>query len=95
MYKKNNNGLLPNWEDEEDLVVMDYEVSRHKISIGVEVDNTYDDTICIEKLTIDRYIVTLDYNLFFDFGDEEMEWSEISTDELVGILDIINSKLNN
>lgn len=93
LYKQNNNGELPNWEDEEDLVVMDYEVSKHKISIRVEVDNTYDDTICIEKVTIDRYIVTLDYNLFFDIGNEEMEWTDVSTDELVGILDIINNKI--
>jgi hypothetical protein len=41
-------------------------------------------------------VVTLDSNLFFRHGEyeQETEWAEISTDELVSIRDILQTHSN-
>ena len=81
-----NDGLLPNWEDEEEVYVEADEIGLH-LTVEVEVSNTYDDSRYKEDWSISAYVVTLDENLFFHCEDNELEWTEISTDELVGILD--------
>ena len=85
VYKNNHSGLLPNWEDDEEIVVdgMDFPTFR----ISVDVDNTYDETACIERQEINEYRVSNDGNLFFVCGDydNEIEWTEVATDELVAI----------
>ena len=82
-YKKRNNGVLPNWEDEEDIIIDANEFKR-EMSIRIEVFNTYNEDTIIEKQTINEFIVTLDENLFFKTEDE-YEWTEITTDELMEI----------
>lgn len=81
-----NDGLLPNWEDEEEVYVEADEIGL-RLTVEVEVSNTYDDSRYKEDWGISAYVVTLDENLFFHCEDNELEWTEISTDELVGILD--------
>ena len=84
-YLADNEGLYPNWEDDEEIVVdgMDFPTFR----ISVDVDNTYDETACIERQEINEYRVSNDGNLFFVCGDydNEIEWTEVATDELVAI----------
>ena len=84
-YLADNEGLYPNWEDDEEIVVDDSDFPTFRISI--EFDNTYDETTCIERQAINEYRVTLDGNLFFVCGDyeNEIEWTEVTTDELVAI----------
>ena len=62
------------------------EIGLH-LTVEVEVSNTYDDSRYKEDWSISAYVVTLDENLFFHCDDNELEWTEISTDELAGILD--------
>ena len=87
LYKSNNNDLLPNWENEEEVVVTEDEVGTLKIDVCVMDSHDYYREV--EEQVIVKYIVTLDYNLFFVCGENEeneIEWQEISTDDLVGIL---------
>lgn len=87
LYKSNNNGLLPNWENEEEVVVTEDEVGTLKIDVCVMDSHDYYREV--EEQVIVKYIVTLDYNLFFVCGENEeneIEWQDISTDDLVGIL---------
>ena len=82
-YKKGNNGILPNWEDEEEIIIDANEFKR-EMRIGIEVYNTYDENRTIEHQTINEFIVSLDENLFFETEDT-YEWTEVSTDELMEI----------
>ena len=84
-YLADNDGLYPKWEDDEEIVVDDSDFRTFRIS--VDVDNTYDDTRMCEKQAINEYRVTNDGNLFFVCGDydNEIEWTEVATDELVAI----------
>ena len=84
-YLADNEGLCPFEEDDEDIVVdgTDFPIFH----ISVDVDNTYDETSCIERQEINEYRVTNDGNLFFMCGDydNEIEWVDVATDELVAI----------
>ena len=84
-YLADNDGLYPKWDEDEEIVVDDSDFRTFRIS--VDVDNTYDDTRMCEKQAINEYRVTLDGNLFFVCGDydNEIEWTEVATDELVAI----------
>lgn len=75
--------LLPNWGNEEEIVVNDTDLPIQNIIIKI----TTQSGVCFEEIPINSYIVTLDYNLYFKCGDEDDEyhWTEISTDELVSI----------
>ena len=90
IFLKLNDDLLPNWEDEEDIYVECDEISKRRISISVEVGNTYDSTTCVEKWVITAFVVTLDSNLYLQFeDDQECDWTDVSTDDLVAILDYL------
>lgn len=96
IYRHFNNGLLPNYEEEEEVFVEGSQINLHLL-VSVEVGNTYTEDIFTEKWSIDDYIVTLDNNLMFFCGSNELEWTEISTDELCWIavkLIEIENKLN-
>lgn len=86
IYLHLNDGLFPNWENDEEIKVEADEIGLH-IKTEVEVDNTYDDSCYKEEWTISAYVVTLDENLFFQCDDNELVWDEIGTDDLVNILD--------
>lgn len=85
IYLHLNDGLLPNWEDDEEIYVEDDEIGLH-LKTEVEVSNTYDDSRYKEEWVISAYVVTLDENLFFQCDDNELDWNDIGTDDLVGIL---------
>ena len=92
IYLHLNDGLLPNWEDDEEIYVEADEIGLH-LKIEVEVSNAYDDSRYKEEWVISAYVVTLDENLFFQCDDNELDWNDISTDDLVGILDKLNGCL--
>lgn len=85
------NGDHPNFENDEEYVLENYDVADDDFFINVVIWNTYDEYPCNELQEVQRYIVTLDNNLFFICGDceNEIEWSEVSTDELVSIYGFI------
>jgi hypothetical protein len=84
-YLADNDGLYPQWDEDEEIVVDGSDFRTFRIS--VDMNNTYDDTRMCEKQEINEYRVTLDGNLFFVCGDydNEIEWTEVATDELVAI----------
>lgn len=94
IYKHYNNGLLPNWENEEEIIVTNDKIGD--ITIEIETDRFKNDNNVIivekEKQIIEKFIVTLDYNLFFICDDNEYSWEEVSADELIGIFEFIRKK---
>lgn len=90
IYREQHNGELPKWFDDEEIVVDDSTFTP-TIRIGVVVDDDVEYPM-IEKWAINEYRVTLDYNLMFRCGEmnNEFEWTELTTDELVLIYDMIN-----
>jgi hypothetical protein len=91
-FKELNDGLLPDWSNDEEIYIEGDEIGLH-LKVNVEVSNTYDENRCFEEWVISSYIVTLDYNLFFNCDDNELDWKEISTDDLVGICYALQNKL--
>ena len=89
------NGENPNFENDEEYVLENYDVADDDLFINVVVWDTCGDFSYNELQEVQKYIVTLDNNLFFICGggnwnvENETEWSEISTDELVAIYEFI------
>ena len=88
------NGQEPNFEEDEE-----YVLDIEGLTIKVEVDNSYldvEDTI-MENRTITEVRVSLDGNIFLvGYGDDtEIEWKEISTDELVGLANVLENQYLN
>ena len=89
-YKELHDGQLPNWGDDEDIVLTHKEIGKFFV-ISVDTYNTYDDFKEIELITINRYIVTLDYNLYFeDENKNEVEWTDVDIYDLADLLDGLN-----
>lgn len=87
-------GQLPNWEDEEEIVIDDKNIQTYRILI--ECGDTYsNDNSTFEKWAINKYCVTLDETLFFHCGDNDVEihWGELSTDELVDIWSLLKKSI--
>ena len=63
IYKHNNNGLLPNWEDDEEIEISNNDIDN--LTFYIDVD--YEDVNCVlkEEVPITKIIITLDENLFF------------------------------
>lgn len=95
-YKELHDGQLPNWEDDEEFVLTENEISEDKVFyLNVDSYNTYDDFKEVERVAINRYFVTLDYNLFFeDENENEIEWTEVSIYDLADLLDGLNKIFN-
>ena len=95
-YKELHDGQLPNWEDNEDIVLTENEISEDKVFyLNVDSYDTYDDFKEVERVAINRYFVTLDYNLFFeDENENEIEWTEVDIYDLADILDGLNKIFN-
>lgn len=88
------NGQEPNFEEDEE-----YVLDIEGLTIKVEVDNSYldvEDTI-MENRTITEVRVSLDGNVFLVAyeDDTEIEWKDISTDELVGLANVLENKYLN
>ena len=88
------NGQEPNFEEDEE-----YVLDIEGLTIKVEVDNSYldvEDTI-MENRTITEVHVSLDGNVFLVpyEDDTEIEWKDISTDELVGLANVLENQYLN
>lgn len=89
------NGQEPDFcEDEE------YVVEIQGLTIGIEVDNSYLDVEepIIENRSIGEVHLTLDENVFLvpEVGDDtEIEWTDISTDELVALANVLEHTYTN
>lgn len=80
--------IEPNWEEEDEYILHTCEMNIDKMFLLIEVGNTYDENTYFERQEIQECRVTLDDNLFFICGEDvynEIDWEEISTDELVDI----------
>ena len=88
------NGQEPNFEKDEE-----YVLDVEGLTIKVEVYNSYldvEDTI-MENRTITEIHVSLDGNVFLvGYGDDtEIEWKDISTDELAGLANVLENQYLN
>ncbi len=81
----------PNFEEGEEYVLERYNFAEDKLFVNVTIWNTYDEYSYNEPQEVQRCIVTLDDNLYFICGEVENEvnWDELSTDELVEIYEFI------
>lgn len=95
IYLKEHNGIFPNFNDEQDFNIDNSNIPSKQICVKMESQSgTF-----FEMEYINEYIVTLDNNLYVKIGDydEEMEWTDIYTDDLISILSILekyNVELN-
>lgn len=88
------NGQEPNFEEDEE-----YVLDVEGLTVKVEVDNSYldvEETI-MENRTITEVHVSLDGNIFLVAyeDDTEIEWEDISTDELVGLANVLENQYLN
>lgn len=88
------NGQEPNFEEDEE-----YVLDIEGLTIKVEVDDSYLDVeeTTMENRTITEVRVSLDGNVFLVAyeDDTEIEWKEISTDELVGLANVLENRYLN
>ena len=88
------NGQEPNFEKDEE-----YVLDVEGLTIKVETDNSYLDAeeTTMENRTITEVRVSLDGNVFLvGYGDDtEIEWKEISTDELAGLANVLENQYLN
>ena len=88
------NGQEPNFEEDEE-----YVLDIEGLAIKVEVDNSYLDVedTTIENRTITEVHISLDGNVFLVGyeDDTEIEWKDISTDELVGLANVLENQYLN
>ena len=88
------NGQEPNFEKDEK-----YVLDVEGLTIKVETDNSYLDAeeTTMENRTITEVRVSLDGNVFLvGYGDDtEIEWKDISTDELAGLANILENQYLN
>ena len=88
------NGQEPNFEEDEE-----YVVDIEGLTIKVETDNSYLDVeeTTMENRTITEVRISLDGNVFLvGYGDDtEIEWKDISTDELVGLANVLENQYLN
>lgn len=92
-YKELHDGLLPNWEEDEEVRVYEEGIDSTDVNyLHIKVGNTYDEYCEVVKTPIDSYIVTLDSNLYFVVEDDEYCWDEIAIDDLAKLLDYLEAK---
>ena len=88
------NGQEPNFEEDEE-----YVLDIEGLTIKVEVYNSYLDVedTTMENRTITEVRVSLDGNVFLVAyeDDTEIEWKEISTDELAGLANALENRYLN
>lgn len=100
IYLAKHNGVMPDWSNGEEIIVEDTDSDNCHTDIMLNVGNTYDECIAPEVVCIDRFIVTLDENLYLYSTEngkeyhwskncEEHHWEDVNTDDLVKIHDLI------
>lgn len=84
IYLKENDGLFPKWEEDE--IILDGS-NANNYKIVLMVGNTFDNNFILERQAVNEIRVTLDSNLYFITVDcdTELHWTEVYTDDLVGI----------
>lgn len=92
IYLKQNNGLHPNFDDDEEYILTSSDIKR-VINVLVDVQHPSSCLTSTEQQQIYKYVVTLDNNLFFVCGvyEDERNWEELTTDELVTICDYLQT----
>lgn len=92
LYKIKHNGQMPNWENGDEFVIEDAENDNCHLTIFV----MNDPDIGYFEITIDRFILTLDGVLYFYSveSNDEYEWTEIGTEELMRIRNVITNYYN-
>ena len=92
-YKELHGGLLPNWEEGEDVRVYEEDIDSTDVNyLHIKQYDTYDEYCEVVTKPIDSYIVTLDSNLYFVVEDDEYCWDEIAIDDLAKLLDYLEAK---
>lgn len=92
-YKELHDGLLPNWENDEDIRVYEEDIDSTDVNyLHIKQYDTYDEYCEVVTKPIDSYIVTLDSNLYFVVEDDEWCWDEIAIDDLAKLLDYLEAK---
>lgn len=78
-----DNGEMPNWGNDEEIVVDGSFVDNY--AINIVVSDVHNEVFYNEPQEIEEMRVTLDYNLYFITNDgmNDICWDEVSTDELV------------
>ena len=91
IYLAKHNGIMPDWSKDEEIIVEDTDSDNCHTTIMLNVGNTYDECVVPEVVCIDRFIVTLDENLYFYSSEDndEYHWEDVNTDDLVKIHDLI------
>ena len=89
------NDDITDLETDEECELENYDVADDDLFINVVVWDTCGDFSYNELQEVQRYIVTTDNNLFFICGggnwnvENKIEWSNVSTDELVAVYEFI------
>lgn len=86
IYLKHNDGKLPKWDEDEEIVVEDNEMGcTLLLSVSYKVEHT--NTLVVEKYGIDEFRINCGGGLFFVWGGKcnETSWDECSTNDLVDI----------
>ena len=92
-YKELHDGMLPNWENDEDIRVYEEDIDKTDVNyLHIKQYDTYDEYCEVVTKPIDSYIVTLDSNLYFVIEDDEYCWDEIAIDDLAKMLDYLTAK---
>lgn len=93
IYLAKHNGIMTDWSNDEEIIVEDTDSDNCHTNIMLNVGNTYDECVAPEVVCIDRFIVTLDENLYFYSTENngEYHWEDVNTDDLVKIHDLIAS----
>ena len=88
------NGQEPNFEEDEE-----YALNIEGLTIKVEVNDSYLDVeeTTMENRAITEVRVSLDGNVFLVAyeDDTEIEWKDISTDELAGLANVLENRYLN
>lgn len=97
IYLKHNDNLMPNWGNDEEIVVEDNEIDCTNY-IQMMID--YGGDLFHEKWVIEEYRVNCSGELFFWCTEDlqEVNGTEVSTDNLMSIYETLNSylaKINN
>lgn len=91
IYLAKHNGVMPNWSNDEEIIVEDTDSDNCHTTIMLNVGNTYDECVAPYEVCIDRFIVTRNESLYLYSTENSKEyyWENVNTDDIVKIHDLI------
>ena len=91
IYLAKNNGVMPDWSKDEEIIVEDTDSDNCHTTIMLNVGNTHDECVAPYEVCIDRFIVTRNVNLYLYSTEDSKEyyWENVNTDDIVKIHDLI------